>query len=212
MAAALTAARRGHRTHLIERDVALGGQLALAHKPPHREELKNALDYFRRSVAAEAIDLHLGREWSVPEILALEPDHVVLAIGATTRKPAFSGIENANVAFGWEIISEQKAPGRKNVVIGGGLVGIEVADFLASLGHEVIVVARSRLLSKAVWADRVYFIDRIAELGIEVITDTEVEEIGTDWISLRSGIKQRTLHGVDTIIVCAGYEPQERRR
>lgn len=210
MAAALTAANRGHRVHLIERSGSLGGQLALAHKPPHREELKNALDYFRRTIDRAMIDVHVGREWAISELVGLKPDHVVVAVGATTRKPSFPGIETARVQFGWEIIAEQTDPGRRNVVIGGGLVGIEVADFLATRGHDVTLVARSGLLTKAVWADKVYFTDRITELGIDVVTHAQVLEVGKTWVLLGLGNEKRKIESVDSIIICAGYEPQQQ--
>ncbi|WP_100179053.1 FAD-dependent oxidoreductase [Bradyrhizobium nitroreducens] len=208
MAAARTAANRGHRVHLIERSDRLGGQLSLAHKPPHREELENALNHFRHLIHRSSVIVHLGREWTLEEVAGLHPDHVIIAIGATPRKPVLPGLDLARAYFGWQIISEQIDPGRRNVVVGGGLVAVEVADFLATRGHHVTIVARSGLLGKAVWADRVYFTDRIEMLGVDVLTHARIVEVGKGWARVEVESRERRIDDVDSIIVCAGYEPE----
>jgi 2,4-dienoyl-CoA reductase-like NADH-dependent reductase (Old Yellow Enzyme family)/thioredoxin reductase len=210
MAAALTAVRRGHETHLIERSQELGGQLLLAHRPPHREELENALHYFTRSIHNEGVRIHLGREWSAAEIAALSPDHVIVSTGAESRLPSIPGIDQPHVIFGWQVIAGTRQAGKTCVVIGGGLVGIEVADFLAHRDHTVIIVARSGLLSKAVWADHVYFLDRVRDLGIVTMPNTKVHEIGSTWVDVEPvGQARHTLTDIDTVIVCTGYEPRD---
>ncbi len=210
MAATLTAARRGHETHLIERSRELGGQLLLAHRPPHREELENALHYFRRRIVHEGVKVHLGRDWGAEKVAALSPNHVIVSTGADSRLPDIPGINQPHVIFGWQVIAETRKAGKTCVVVGGGLVGIEVADFLAHRGHKVMIVARSGLLTKAVWADHVYFLDRVRELGIETMANTKVHAIGPDWIDVEpAGQIQRILKNIDNVIICTGYEPRQ---
>jgi hypothetical protein len=68
------------------------------------------------------------------------------------------------------------------------------------------MLVRSSLLKKAVHADRVYFLDRLKALNIEVVTHVEVLAIGPDWIEIQpEGRLRRTLHGVDNVIFCTGY-------
>jgi len=209
MAAALTAARRGHDVHLMEKGDRLGGQLLLAHRPPHREELENALHWFTREIAREGVHVHLGHAASPDDIAALAPDHAIVATGAESSVPAVPGRNLPHVMLGWQVIADQRQAGQTCVVIGGGLVGIEVADHLAERGHRVIIVARSGLLSKAVRADSVYFLDRIRDLGIEAMTDTRVLAIGSDWVEIEpAGRIPRVLKGIDSVVFCTGYEPR----
>ena len=99
--------------------------------------------------------------------------------------------------------------GTNCVVVGGGLVGMEVADYLAERGKRIIMIARSELLKKAVHADRVYFLDRIRALGIEVLTHTKVHEIGHRSVTVEppNGWR-RTLLDVDSVVLCTGYAPR----
>lgn len=86
---------------------------------------------------------------------------------------------------------------------------MEVADYLAERGKRVIIVARSELLTKAVHADRVYFLDRIRELGIEVLTHTKVHEIGPRSVTVEPPNGwARALLDVDTVVLCIGYTPR----
>jgi 2,4-dienoyl-CoA reductase-like NADH-dependent reductase (Old Yellow Enzyme family)/thioredoxin reductase len=209
MAAAITAARRGHTVQLFESEPALGGHLRLAHLPPHREELGNALEHFEREVGRHAIETHLGRAFTAADARDLRADAIILATGAESRRPDIPGIDLPHVVAGWRIIAGLAEAGTNCVVIGGGLVGMEVADYLAHRGKRVIIVARSALLKKAVHADRVYFLDRIRDLGIEVLTDTAVREIGLRSVTVEppNGWR-RALLDVDSVVLCTGYAPR----
>jgi 2,4-dienoyl-CoA reductase-like NADH-dependent reductase (Old Yellow Enzyme family)/thioredoxin reductase len=211
MAAAIAAARRGHAVHLFEEAEALGGKLRLAYLPPHRDELENALRFFEREVARLDIQVHLEHAFTVGDALRLRPDDIVVATGAESRRPDIPGAHLPHVVAGWQIIAGLATTGEHCVVIGGGLVGMEVADYLAHRGTSVVLVARSELLRKAVHADRVYFLDRIRELGIEALTHTKVHEIGPRSVTVESSNGwRRALLDVDSVVLCTGYAPRTR--
>lgn len=209
MAAAITAARRGHEVVLFERSAEVGGQLRIAHVPPHREELADGLDYFLRELRRLEVDIRINSSPTREEILALEPTQVVLAVGARSRRSGIVGADLPHVVEGWEVLAGQADTGQVCVIVGGGLVGVEVADFLSARGRLVVLVARSEVLTKAVHADRVYYLDRIAAFGIEVLPHTIVQAITERSVTVRTaGRIPRTLDGIDTVVLCAGYEPR----
>jgi 2,4-dienoyl-CoA reductase-like NADH-dependent reductase (Old Yellow Enzyme family)/thioredoxin reductase len=209
MSAATTAARRGHRVHLFERDAALGGQLNLAHVPPHRDEIENALIHFSAELQRLNVDVRLNSTLTLETASALDPDAIIVATGAESRVPDVPGRDRPHVRVGWRILAGEVLPGQNCVVIGGGLVGVEVADYLAEHGKRVALIARSEMLKKAVHADRVYFFDRIAALDIEVFTHTEVMEIGPNYVTIKPANRmQRRLDNVDHVVFCTGYEPR----
>jgi len=206
LSAALAASRRGHDVHLFEKASLVGGQLLLAHRPPHRGEIKNALRYFTSELARLGIPVQLDCAFSADQARALRPDAIIVATGATPVRPSVPGADLPHVLSGWRVIAGLETAGRTCVVVGGGLVGTEVADYLAAQGKNVVMIVRSDLLKKAVHADRVYYLDRIAELGIEVLADTKLLAIGHDWVEVQpDGRVRRTLHGVDSVIFCTGY-------
>jgi len=209
MSAATTAARRGHRVRLFEQGARLGGQLNLAHQPPHREEIENALHYFEREVERLGVEVHCNHAPSVDEVRRLAPDAIIVATGARSVTPPIPGANLPHVRTGWRVLAGLDDVGQTCVVIGGGLVGVEVTDFLASQGKSVTIVARSGLLKKAVHADRVYYEDRIAELGVEVLTHTAVLSVSADHVEIQAdGGVPRRIAAVDTPIFCTGYEPR----
>lgn len=209
MAAATTAARRGHEVHLYERGAVLGGQLNLAHTPPHREEIENALLHFLREIGRLNVNVHLNSTLSAEAARVLDPDAIIVATGAEARVPSILGADLPHVTVGWRVLAGEPVSGENCVVVGGGLVGVEVADYLSHRGKKVALLVRSEMLKKAVHADRVYFLDRIAELDIEVFPHTDLVEIGADFVTVQPrGRIRRTLTGVDQVVFCTGYTPR----
>lgn len=206
MSAALAAARRGHEVHLFEKESVVGGQLLLAHQPPHRGEIKNVLRYFTSEIERLGIPVNLNRCFSAADARALRPQAIIVATGASPVRPSVPGSDLAHVLSGWRVIAGLETTGQTCVVVGGGLVGIEVADYLAEQGKRVIMIVRSELLKKAVHADRVYYLDRIAELNIEVLTNAQPLAVGPDWVEIQpEGRVRRTLQDIDNVIFCTGY-------
>lgn len=209
LACAAWAARRGHTVTLLERSMRLGGQLTLAHVPPNREELRTALDHLIRDAKRSGVTIRVGHEPSLEEVAALRPERIIVAIGATPRSTGLEGEDLPHVVRGQDILAGVTEPHGKVAVIGGGLVGIEVADYLAERDHEVVLVARSTILKKAVHADRVYFLDRIAALGVKVLTNTAVMRIERDSVVVRGeDAAQQTIGSVEGVALCIGYQAQ----
>lgn len=64
------------------------------------------------------------------------PDAVILATGAETLVlPFIKGIENPDIVYGVDCLEGTRPVGHKVLVVGGGMVGAETADFLAEQGH-----------------------------------------------------------------------------
>ena len=82
------------------------------------------------------VDIQLNHEPTMDELNGF--DHVILAIGAHNMDLPMS-VENSNVVSSWDILNGQEVSG-KCVVLGGGLVGAETAEYLANKGLEVSIV------------------------------------------------------------------------
>ena len=207
LAAAVTAARRGHKVTIFESGEAIGGQLDLAHRPPLRDPIADLLTFYRREGERLGIDVRTACDPTPEEVAALAPDSLILAIGARSRPPAVPGADQVQMRTGWRLLAGLESAEGVCVVLGGGLVGVETADHLAHHGHKVALIARSGILKKAVHVDSVHYRDTLAERGIEVIEDCDVEELGPDWIRLTpKGRLPRVLTGIDTFVSCIGYD------
>jgi NADPH-dependent 2,4-dienoyl-CoA reductase/sulfur reductase-like enzyme len=181
--------------------------LNLAHQPPHREEIESLLNYFRAEVARLGIEVSLDVDPAPDEI---DADALIVAIGAEAVAADVPGADLVDVLYGWRVLAGTDKSGQNCVVVGGGLVGVEVADMLAVQGRDVVLIARTELLRKAVHVDKVHYLDRVDTLGIEVMTHTQVIEIRPGEIVLQpQGRLRRTLQGIDSIIYCTGYHKRE---
>ncbi|MBS7700330.1 MULTISPECIES: FAD-dependent oxidoreductase [unclassified Chelatococcus] len=207
LSAAITAARRGHRVTLFDQASAIGGQLDLAHRPPQREPIRELLEYYRREVQRLGIALRLGASPTREEVLDVEPDVLIVSIGARSRMPDIPGIHLPHVRTGWKILAGEQHAAGACAVLGGGLVGVETADYLAHLGHKVVLIARSRILTKAVHVDAVHYNDTLLAQNVEVIENCRVDEIGPEWVRVSpAGRLTRTISGIGTVVICTGYQ------
>ena len=141
MEAAFTAAQRGHFVTLLEKSGRLGGQFNLACIPPHKEAIAEACQWFIGETYRSGVEVLLNTEATTEKIVELAPDTVILAAGAeVVRSLPIPGVENTVVS--WDLLSGAvELPENKNVtIIGGGIVGCEVAELMLSKGNKVTVL------------------------------------------------------------------------
>ena len=138
--AARVAANKGHSVTLFEKENALGGQLNIAMVPPRKKEIYRVVEDLVHAVSAEGVALRIGELATTQSVLALRPDAVIVAVGASSYMPSIPGADGPNVCDAWKVLSgEQQVKGRV-VVIGGGVVGCETTEYLAKQGCQVSLV------------------------------------------------------------------------
>ena len=141
MEAAITAADNGHRVILCEKSDRLGGALLCEEKVPFKEKLGQYIELQKRLISRrENIKVRLNTPVTPVLIAQVAPDAVICALGARPIKPAIPGIDNKNVFSAEEIYTEPEKAGQNVVIMGGGLVGLELAVWLSSLGRTCTVV------------------------------------------------------------------------
>ncbi|MEF9865905.1 MAG: NAD(P)/FAD-dependent oxidoreductase [Oscillospiraceae bacterium] len=140
MEAARVAAVKGHTVSLYESAAKLGGQINIAMAPPRKAELKRATDFLVHEMSDKHVALHLGEKVSAEQILQNKPDAVIVAVGATSACPHITGADGANVLDAWQVLSGEKLAFGDVVIIGGGMVGCETAEYLAQQGCKISVV------------------------------------------------------------------------
>jgi 2,4-dienoyl-CoA reductase-like NADH-dependent reductase (Old Yellow Enzyme family)/thioredoxin reductase len=140
MEAALTAAARGHEVVLCEKNDALGGVLLCEVNVPFKSRLGEYIDLQKRRIGRASIDLRLGTEVTPALAAALAPDAVIAALGARPIIPPIPGIDGGNVLGAEELYLAPERAGQRLAILGGGLVGLELAVFMATLGRRVSVI------------------------------------------------------------------------
>ncbi len=137
MYAALTAAERGHRVTLMDKAEKLGGTLWYTDHDCHKDDMRKFRDNLATRVYRAGVDVKLGVTVTKETIEDFGPDAVILAIGGRPVAPRIPGLhEHAEYALN----AYTGNPGKKTVMIGGDLVGVEVSMHLGDTGHDVEVL------------------------------------------------------------------------
>ncbi|MBM6401910.1 NADPH-dependent 2,4-dienoyl-CoA reductase [Phycicoccus sonneratiae] len=132
MAAAVTAAERGHDVELVEARDHLGGQFDIAMRIPGKEEFSETIRYFTRRLEVLGVRVRLGERADVDGLVAAGVDEVVVATGVAPRLPDVPGIDHPMVMTYDQLVRGERTAGRRVAVIGAGGVGVDVCEFLTT--------------------------------------------------------------------------------
>jgi len=130
LAAAVTAAERGHIVTLYEASGQIGGQFNMAKRIPGKEEFHETLRYFRRRLELLGVEIELGREVDAAMLRGRGFDHIVLATGVRPRIPAIAGLDHPKVLSYVDVLLHGKQVGQRVALVGAGGIGYDVAEFL----------------------------------------------------------------------------------
>ncbi len=136
--AAVTAAKIGHHVEIFEKTGDIGGQIHLAGAPPHKREMLEYIRYYRAMLEKYRIpvtfDTELTGDLAKNLIMEKNPDHLIIAEGATALLPSIAGADDPNILSSWDVLRNNPLLGKKVAIIGGGSVGLETAVFVAAKG------------------------------------------------------------------------------
>ena len=137
MEAAFVAAKRGHHVVLCEKEAELGGLMRIAAVPIAKQDLTRLIQYMARRLEGAGVEVRLN---CAVDKAMLEGEfkgwEVIAGAGAQPIVvPAFTGFKQWMTAD--DVLAGRAFPGRKIVVIGGGSVGCETADYLAPLVNDL---------------------------------------------------------------------------
>jgi len=202
--AARTAALWGHRVILYEKDKALGGQANIAAVPPNKDVYKEVVLSRDKAIKELGVEVHMGEELTPDIVKQIAPDVLIIATGSRPLVPDIPGIGNKNVITSAEVLKGAKVGG-KVVVVGGGLVGCETADYLAQQGKQVTIVEMLRRTAQDIGPAARYFLRRrMKEKEIKILTSTTVEEIVEGGVRVKTDEGSQVLGPVDTVVLATG--------
>jgi len=207
MEVARIASLRGHKVTLYEKEKVLGGQLLAASAPQFKQSIRDFMEYLKTQVKKQRVKIELGKKVTLASIKNVKPDVVVIATGATHWIPDIPGADGDNVATASDILLGRKKAGKKVVIIGGGVVGSELAWFLAEQGKKVTIVEMLGAVAMDMnMFSRLYLLDKLAELGVNMAVDTTAREITNKGVVAIDAEGKRKVIEADTVILAAGFK------
>lgn len=212
MEAAFVAHKRGHHVVLCEKDDKLGGEMNLAAVPIAKQDLTLVIKYMAHKL--EGVDVRLNTEVTLEMLKNEFKDYEVIA-----GTGAFPIVINPFTQFkSWmtadDVLAGRAFPGRKIVIIGGGSVGCETADYLAPLINDLFPRNRDVTILEMVngvmmnesGPGRSLLVRRMMQKGIKIITSAKVDSVTETEINYTLDGVTHTIKDADTLIFAAGYK------
>lgn len=209
MEAARVARLRCHEVTLYEKSGVLGGNLIPAGAHDFKVEIGGLTNYYRKQMELLGVDVHMNTEVTPDMPKIASADVVILATGSVPVMPkSIEGIDKA--VSGVDALLGKKAIGEKVIIVGGGLVGCEIAYGYAKEGKDVTIVeALDRILNlgNVPGMNKAMLLDAFEYYGTKIMTGTKLKSVLDNGavVILPDGT-EKTLEA-DTVILSIGYRP-----
>lgn len=206
--AAYIAAFRGHHVSLYEQEKRLGGQFHLAAQAPHKEDFLDIINYLALMIKRTGVELHMGTQITPQMALSANPDVVIIATGGIPLTIHFPGLEKTHWMLATDLLDEiAQVETSTAFVIGGGLVGLEVADYLADRGRQITIVE----MLPEVGADmdplaKAMLLGRLKQKGVNLHTQTKVTSL-TKKQAFAEQSNKKVHFPIETVILAVGVRP-----
>ena len=200
--AARVLAVKGHTVTLVEKSDRLGGQINLASMPPRKSEILRGVKYYEKVLPQLNVDVRMNTVLSNEELNAF--DEVIIAAGAHNMELPMP-VENSNVVSAWDVLEGKEVTG-KCVILGGGLVGAETAEYLANRGHEVTIVEMmEKIAAQESQTVLPLMMKDFAEHHVQQLTNTKVSSITNNVVKAVNTKDETEIEiSADTVVAALG--------
>ena len=212
MCAALTAAQRGMKVTLFEKEGRLGGLVNYASASPVKAKMRWIIDWYEKQLADAGVEVRLNCAASRENISALNPDAVIVASGARPKFPiSIPGIHGENVYSIIDVLGgKADLRDKKVLIVGAGITGLECGEYLNAKGCRTVIMDMT---------------DRPAPNDYHDIVDDDVARLkknGTEFM-MQHSLREITAAGVvahnlesdcdveisaDAVVISLGLDPQ----
>ena len=202
MEAAIVAAQRGHEVTLFEKRK-LGGMLIEASVPEFKNDLKRLINYLSAQVKKTGVNI-VNSEGTGQIIKDNKFDAVIVATGAAPCVLKVPGIDKPSVVGALDVLNGAET-GKNVIVVGGGLIGCDVALFLAEQGKKITIVEMlDGIALDMESATRMAYFDRLSKRDVDMRTGLCLEVVTDNGIIVRDtqGAKEE-IEG-DSVVLAAG--------
>ncbi len=205
MEVAVDLKKRGHSVTLYEKDE-LGGQFNLASLPPNKESLSKLVDFYKWALEDSGVEV-VRKEVSEEDLAGGAYDIVILATGS---KPVVPPIEGLKDYFWAEVLEDENiVSDKKVVVIGGGLIGVEVANKLLKKNNQVIIVEMLDEIARGMeMIEKALTLKALKENNVKIYTGWLVSKVDGDRVYIKNKAgEEKVFEGIDHIVVATGMRP-----
>lgn len=206
--AARVSALKGHRVTLLEAKESVGGALLIGGIPSFKHDDLELVEWYKHQMEKLHVDVRINTKASRELVQELNPDIVMIAEGSQAITIELPGAEKNNLSLAEEVLKNEVEINDKCIIIGGGLVGCELALHLALQGKQpTIVEALPDILQSGnplppmnEWMLR----DLLDFHKVDILTNAKAEEITKQGLKVNVSGELKEIKG-ENIITAIGY-------
>ena len=210
--AATLCAKKGHNVALLEKGAELGGSFRIASFPTGKGQLSSAIRAMIVRCEKAGVDIRLNTEADADTLKELQADAVIFATGSTPLILPIPGLNESGYVTAQDMLLGKAEVGKKALVVGGGMVGCEAAEYLAERGHEVAIIEMKDVIAADVVPEnRRYMFENFARNHVQLQPGAKVGQFYTDGVdyTMADGTSG-SLRGFDSVVLAMGtrkYDP-----
>ena len=187
MEAAKVLKELGHEPEIFEASDHLGGQFIIAGKAPGKKEMEDATIEMAKQTE-RICKIHLNTKVTPEMIEEKKPDHVIIATGALPIALRLDGEDQIHHVQANDVLMGKEKLSGYIAIIGGGLVGLEAADYLATQGCKVTVLEMKDKIGADLGSLRqIAVMMKMNQLKVELKPSSKVNSLSKEGVVLESG-------------------------
>ena len=195
---------------MFEKEAAAGGQLRYASQAPEKQVYGDWIDWLIGQVKAKGVEIRTETRVTETMLEAGHPEAVILATGGEKIVPAIPGMDRPMVCDAFEILGHRRQVGQNVVVVGGGLIGMETADFIVSQGGQVTLIEMLKHSPVNKITSHGYFVHkRLGAAGCRLRFNTRLERIEELSVVASVDGNEEVISPVDQVVIAVGLKSRD---
>ena len=206
MEAAIALAKRGFAVTVYEKEAKAGGTVNYAKIPPCKEDFDCLIGARVGEMAELGVEIKYNTPLTVDEVRDSGVKRVIVSTGSAPLIPkSIPGLDGKNVYTADEVLLDPSIAGNEVVILGGGLVGCETAEFLGGFGKKCTVIEMGANIASEIHPLRKgFFFERMRKAGVKALTGTKVVSVSLPKVEVSAGDYTYDLDGFDTAVMAFG--------
>ncbi len=209
MTAAATLAETGATVTLYEQGSELGGQFRLAPLAPHKDTMNRPLNSQLHLTNDRVKSIKLNTRFT-PN-MADAYDHVIVASGSRQNLAEIQNLDTQHWMTSLDFFENRKeVRGKRVLIVGAGMVGMEAAEILTDRGLHVTATKRTDTIANDMeMVTKKMMMNRLkGNSNMIIMPETTVLSFGETGIRVLHQGVEKTLEPVDTVILASGMLPE----
>lgn len=180
--------------------------------PPMKWEIAGIVTTLAELAEKAGVEIRTSCEVDVTFAKSGAFDEVLLACGTEPILPR-SGVDGDMLLSAVDVLCGRSWPGENVVIVGGGMIGCECAEFLSAYGKKITVVEMlDDVACDMHWNLRDILLDRLRRQGVDFICGARVKGAEHGEVVYERNAEEYILRGVDHVIFAVGLRPSEKTK